>query len=190
MADCEAKKAIKGLTSPLKNLPANLKQNRSLLTLPHSITKLKQTHLNKLQTLALKFWKNTKHYKHIYHVAHTIPVKSFRKLADSVPRKHTSLLFQLRSGHTSLCQHLHRIRKAKSPTCPACHAAPRNHLPLSHSMPSNTQTPHSHVQRDRKGRQTHHPPPQSPRRSSPAIPLHSLYRTLCVHLGLIISDLN
>ncbi|KAJ3780081.1 hypothetical protein GGU10DRAFT_250040, partial [Lentinula aff. detonsa] len=35
-------------------------------------------------------------------------------------RKQTSIIFQLRTGHTSLKAHLHRLHKADSPNCPHC----------------------------------------------------------------------
>ncbi|KAJ6560016.1 hypothetical protein B0H19DRAFT_1260676 [Mycena capillaripes] len=44
----------------------------------------------------------------------------FRKLTATLPRKHASLLFQLRSHHAPLAKHLHRLKKSPSPTCPCC----------------------------------------------------------------------
>ncbi|KAJ7077344.1 hypothetical protein C8R44DRAFT_584075, partial [Mycena epipterygia] len=46
----------------------------------------------------------------------------FRKLTATLPRKHASLLFQLRSRHVALAlaRHLHRINKSPPPVCTAC----------------------------------------------------------------------
>ncbi|KAJ6577682.1 hypothetical protein B0H19DRAFT_1370806 [Mycena capillaripes] len=48
----------------------------------------------------------------------SIPSSNFRKLTSTLPRKHTSLLFQLRSQ--PLAKHLHRLQKSPSPDCPCC----------------------------------------------------------------------
>ncbi|KAG2032023.1 hypothetical protein BDR03DRAFT_802792, partial [Suillus americanus] len=37
-----------------------------------------------------------------------------------LPRRHSALLFQLRTGHMPLNKHLHCISKAPSPICEAC----------------------------------------------------------------------
>ncbi|KAH7918413.1 hypothetical protein BV22DRAFT_985058, partial [Leucogyrophana mollusca] len=46
------------------------------------------------------------------------------KLVNKLPRRHTSLLFQLRSNHVPLNKHLHKIGaldvEPSSPTCRAC----------------------------------------------------------------------
>jgi hypothetical protein len=49
------------------------------------------------------------------------PSKHFMKLSEGLPRRHSSLLFQLRTGHTPLNKYLHRIAKVPSPTCQKCH---------------------------------------------------------------------
>ncbi|KAG2751293.1 hypothetical protein P692DRAFT_201686145, partial [Suillus brevipes Sb2] len=42
------------------------------------------------------------------------------QLIAKLPRRHSSLLFQLRTGHAPLNKHLHRIAKAPSPICQQC----------------------------------------------------------------------
>ncbi|KAG7086882.1 hypothetical protein E1B28_002802 [Marasmius oreades] len=44
----------------------------------------------------------------------------FRRLATDLPKKHTSVLTQLLTGHIGLNHYLHRFNIAESPTCPCC----------------------------------------------------------------------
>ncbi|KAG2065251.1 hypothetical protein BDR04DRAFT_1033291 [Suillus decipiens] len=46
--------------------------------------------------------------------------RSFIKLTKFLPRRATSLLIGLRTGHIPLNRHLHRIKKADTPYCPHC----------------------------------------------------------------------
>lgn len=48
------------------------------------------------------------------------PSSAFQKLIRDIPRRHASILVQLRTGHVPLNKHLYRIGCADSPTCPAC----------------------------------------------------------------------
>jgi hypothetical protein len=48
------------------------------------------------------------------------PSHGFRKLTAQLPRKHASILIQLRSGNVPLNCHLHKIGKVVSFLCPAC----------------------------------------------------------------------
>ncbi|KAG2157033.1 hypothetical protein DEU56DRAFT_717059, partial [Suillus clintonianus] len=48
------------------------------------------------------------------------PSKHFATLIARLPRRHSSLIFQLRTGHAPLNKHLNRISKAPSPKCPRC----------------------------------------------------------------------
>jgi|SRR5882762_4048434 len=41
-------------------------------------------------------------------------------MADSLPRKHASLLIQLCTGHAPLNKHLFNMKCTDSPVCPAC----------------------------------------------------------------------
>ena len=50
----------------------------------------------------------------------TAPTKTYLALVKDLPRKHTSILTQLRTAHAPLAKHLHRIGKADSPICPNC----------------------------------------------------------------------
>jgi zinc-binding in reverse transcriptase len=50
----------------------------------------------------------------------TTPSDKFIKLTTKLPKKLSTILTQLRTGHAPLAKHLHRIKKADSPICPAC----------------------------------------------------------------------
>jgi hypothetical protein len=48
------------------------------------------------------------------------PSHGFQKLITQLPRKHASVLIQLRTGHAPLNRHLHKIGKVTSALCLAC----------------------------------------------------------------------
>ena len=50
----------------------------------------------------------------------TMPSNQYRKMANSISRKHSSLLIQLRTGHAPLNKHLFNMKCTDSPICPAC----------------------------------------------------------------------
>ncbi|KAG2043901.1 hypothetical protein BDR03DRAFT_807832, partial [Suillus americanus] len=49
-------------------------------------------------------------------------LKQFANKISSLPRKYSSLIFQLRTGHIALNKHLHRISKIPSAKCEKCNA--------------------------------------------------------------------
>jgi L-asparaginase II len=51
------------------------------------------------------------------------PSSKYIDLITGLPRKHASILTQLRTGHAPLAKHLFCIGKADSPVCPACQQA-------------------------------------------------------------------
>lgn len=53
-----------------------------------------------------------------------MPSKTFRKIAERLPRCQASILIQLRTEHIPLWMYLHRIQRADSPMCEQCEAAP------------------------------------------------------------------
>ncbi|KAJ7769948.1 hypothetical protein B0H16DRAFT_1277191, partial [Mycena metata] len=93
---------------------------KSLTNLPYSKSALALSHHRVIQTAARKMLKRSPRYARIKDVDDTLPSSHFRKLTSSLPRKHSSLLFQLRSRHAPLAKHLHRLNKAPSPTCACC----------------------------------------------------------------------
>lgn len=56
-------------------------------------------------------------YARLQTIEQTAPSKNFAKKFVDLPRKHGTLLFQLRTGHIALNKHLHRIARAPSATC-------------------------------------------------------------------------
>ncbi|KAG2339961.1 hypothetical protein BDR05DRAFT_890617 [Suillus weaverae] len=59
-------------------------------------------------------------YANLHSIDSSIPSKHFANIIERLPCHHSSLLFQLRSGHAPLNKHLHRIVKTASATCSQC----------------------------------------------------------------------
>jgi ribonuclease HI len=91
-----------------------------LTDLPYSKSARALTHTRVLQTAAKKEFARSSRYARIKDIDASMPSPKFRKLTKCLPRKHASLLFQLRSHHAPLAKHLHRLKKAPSPICPCC----------------------------------------------------------------------
>ena len=113
-ADKQAKKAIMEGSNATHQLPEYL-----LNPLPHSKSALVQAHNDKLRDDAQQIWQKSPHYNSM---KWTDPLASdnFIKLTLKLPRKLTTILTQLRTGHAPLAKHLHHIKKADSPMCPTC----------------------------------------------------------------------
>ena|SRR3979490_623013 len=58
-----------------------------------------------------------------HRINRTMPSMAYAKLSQGMPRRHTSILIQLRTGHAGLNKHLHRIGKVNTPMCAACERA-------------------------------------------------------------------
>ena len=114
-ADRLAKKAVTNGSSTLNRLPRQLKDH-----LPHSKSARIQAFNEKLKTEAQKNWRKSPRFNRMKKTDPTAPAKDYLKLTAKLPRKLTSILTQLRTGHAPLAKHLHRIKKVDSPTCPAC----------------------------------------------------------------------
>ena len=67
-----------------------------------------------------KEWLKSPHFSRMKKTDPTAPSNNFLKLTAKLPRKITSILTQLWTGHTPLAKHLHHIKKADSLMCPAC----------------------------------------------------------------------
>ncbi|KAF7337390.1 RNA-directed DNA polymerase from transposon X-element [Mycena sanguinolenta] len=91
-----------------------------LRDLPYSKSALALTHARVLQKTRKKEFRRSKRYARIKAVDDTIPSPAFRRLTKLLPRKHASLLFQLRSHHAPLAKHLYRLNKSPTPICPCC----------------------------------------------------------------------
>ncbi|OBZ69518.1 hypothetical protein A0H81_10498 [Grifola frondosa] len=118
-ADLEAKRAARGDSSPKEDLPDILRDG-----LPRSATKMRQVFLTDLQGKAKTTWNSSRRAQSFARLDKGLPSRKYEKLIGKMPRRQANILFQLRTEHVPLQKHLHRIRRAESPICPACHAAP------------------------------------------------------------------
>ena len=115
-ADEEAKNEAHRQTSTLQRLPQSLKHD-----IPHSKSASLRAQKEILKHEAVEACRNSKVYPKLHAIDPSTPSKSFAKIVQALPRRQAALLIQLRSGHAPLNNHLHRIGKAESPLCPACH---------------------------------------------------------------------
>ncbi|TFY52761.1 hypothetical protein EVJ58_g9832 [Rhodofomes roseus] len=118
MADEEAKRAARGEGSAAAQLPRWLRAS-----LPISLAKVRQTFNEELGEKARAEWRTSPRTERMDRVDPDLPSRKYGKLVERLPRRHASILFQLRTEHAPLQQHLHRIKKVDSPTCPNCDTA-------------------------------------------------------------------
>ena len=114
-ADEEAKKAAQGDSSEAKYLPKFLRK-----PLPLSISALQQNNISKIKKKWERRWKSSPREDVLKAIDNTAPSKKYLRLISGLDRRQMSLLFQLRSGHIGLNQHLFRIKKSDTPVCPNC----------------------------------------------------------------------
>ena len=114
-ADILAKKAITEGSSTANRLPKYLQE-----PLPQSKSASIQAFNEKLKAQTKKEWVKSPRFDRMKNTDPTAPSSEFLKLTAKLPRKLTSILTQLRTGHAPLAKHLHRIKKTDSPICPAC----------------------------------------------------------------------
>ena len=114
-ADEEVKKATQGDSSDPKHLPLYLRKG-----LPHSITALHQDFAARLGKHWSRHWKTSLHTKVLHSIDNSAPSKKFLWLTKDLNRSQASIIMQLYTGHISLNQHLFRIHKVESPSCPHC----------------------------------------------------------------------
>ena len=114
-ADEEAKKAAQGDSSDLRQLPPFLRKR-----IPHSISAVHQGFATQLQKHWKRRWKASPRAKSLRSIDKSAPSKKFLKLTKDINRSQASIIMQLRTGHIGLNQHLFRIKKAESPSCPHC----------------------------------------------------------------------
>jgi ribonuclease HI len=118
-ADRQAKRAAKGdANSSRHRLPIELHS-----ALPHSKSAIQQAMIKILKAEAATTLQKSTQWRKLRHVDPTMPSNRFRKLVDHLPRKHATLLMQLRTGHAPLNKTLFTIKCADSPICPACEDA-------------------------------------------------------------------
>jgi len=109
-------------SSEYQSLPKSLvKRNGIMLTLPISKSALKQQFNHMIKNKAKAVMQQSPHFPLLRKIDQSAPSKHFMKLSAGLPHRHSSLLFQLHTGHIPLNKYLHRIAKAPSPTCQKCH---------------------------------------------------------------------
>ena len=118
-ADILAKKAITEGSSAANRLPKYLQE-----PLPQSKPARIQAFNEKLKVIMKKAWAKSPRFDRMKITDPTAPSNNFLKLTVKLPRKLTSILAQLWTGHAPLAKHLHRIKKVDSPMCPACLQGP------------------------------------------------------------------
>ncbi|PSR72426.1 hypothetical protein PHLCEN_2v11707, partial [Hermanssonia centrifuga] len=118
-ADVRAKEAAKGEMEVCRPIPAILRKE-----LPQSISKLHQGRSEELKAEATARWRNSPQWARMNEIDPTLPSKRYSVLIAGLPQRHAAILFQLRTGHAPLQKLLHKIGKADTPMCPACHEAP------------------------------------------------------------------
>lgn len=100
--------------------------------LPSNTAALKQTYHKSLQKRALQHWKTSPRSTKLFQnfPLTMFPGKQHIQKVFNLPRWHASLLIQMRAGHAPLNAYLSRIKRADSPSCPACLSNPEtvNHF--------------------------------------------------------------
>ena len=120
LADEEAKDAAAGHTSRRDDLPQALRRR----VLPLSVAKARQNHLTHLKEKAAKRWRTSARGLRLREIDESLPSIKYMKLTAPLPRRHASLLFQLRTNTAPLYKHLERIGKTPSSDCPTCRGEP------------------------------------------------------------------
>jgi len=116
LADVEAKKAARGDSSSVEDLPSWLRETE----LPASLSRVRQTRNEEITRLAKAEWKGSPRAERMNRIDPEMPSKKYLKLAEKLPRKQASILIQLRTEHAPLQRYLFRIQKADTPVCPSC----------------------------------------------------------------------
>ncbi|KAF5317581.1 hypothetical protein D9619_013186 [Psilocybe cf. subviscida] len=115
-ADYAARLASTGDETPRSTLPAFLQAS-----LPHSKAAARQCYRLRLKKRGARIWKKSiRHERTSRLLPSTSSARLSRKLA-TLPRKHTSLITQIITGHIPLAHHLSRIGSEESAICPCCH---------------------------------------------------------------------
>jgi len=122
-ADEQAKEAVRGKSLGRHELPKSLlTKHGEIKELPHSKSAIKQTCYCRIKDEAMEIDKISPRLTTLRTIDQSAPSNKFAAKITSLPRKHSSLLFQLRMGHIALNKHLHRISKSQSAKCKNCNA--------------------------------------------------------------------
>jgi len=123
-ADKRAKEAARGESSAGPSLPLSLQSRLKLpITLPTSKSATRQHFQGKLKEEATQVMRASPRHTHLQSIDPSAPSKHYASITATLPRRHSSLLFQFRSGHAPLNKHLFRIARAQTAICPNCNDA-------------------------------------------------------------------
>ncbi|KAG8702114.1 hypothetical protein FRC09_004948 [Ceratobasidium sp. 395] len=117
LADVAAKEAAGGISSEMEELPRYLRN-----PIADSPAAAKQAYKESLKEAWKRRWDEglSESNTRLRIIDHTTPSNVFHKLAQTIPRRHASLMIQLRTGHIPLMAYLHRFKRSNSATCLAC----------------------------------------------------------------------
>ena len=113
--DKMAKDAAEGRSSTVASLP-HLFRN----PLPTSASALKQEYNANIKTKWSDSWNTSPRKPRLDQFGGTFPFGAFLKKLNSLTRKQSSIILQLRCGHFPLNAYLHKISKVESSRCQAC----------------------------------------------------------------------
>ena len=119
-ADKAAREAAEGNTSEKRKLPPYLRKG----PLPISKSARRQAFNSKLKKRAVKLWKRSPRHHRVDPLLPDLPNSKFSSSMAKLPRRHTSIITQLATGHIPLAKHLFRFKRVNSPTCPCCREHP------------------------------------------------------------------
>jgi ribonuclease HI len=115
-ADAIAKQAAQGSSSHKRKLPLFLRNK----PLPLSISATRHANLTAIRRSWKTRWKRSPRFALINSLDKTLPSNKYLKLVSTLNRKQSAILTQLRTGHSPLNQHLFRIHRSETPSCPHC----------------------------------------------------------------------
>lgn len=119
-ADVHAKRAARKETSDINQLPTSLRLQNSPIPLPRSKAAAKQQFDAKVKNEAITVMKKSPRYERLRKIDPSVPSKHYANLTAKLSRRHSSLIFQFRTGHAPLNKHLNRINRSTTPKCPRC----------------------------------------------------------------------
>ena len=111
-----AKDAAAGRSSARARLPHILRS-----PLPASALAIKQEYISTLKNKWSTLWGASPRKARLAQFGEAFPFSTFLKRLDSLTRKQSSIILQLRCGHLPLNVYLHRINKSESDRCQACY---------------------------------------------------------------------
>jgi ribonuclease HI len=113
-ADVEAKAAAEGMTSDKTRLPEYLRAG----PLPRSLSSVIEAFTKRLRSRWTERWRNGPRVKKMDKIDKNMPSRKYLELIADLPRRQSSIVIQLRTGHAPLNMYLHRITAKDSPNCP------------------------------------------------------------------------